>query len=147
MLNTEEINKKSDTLIELLTAQCADLEKLLSLAKQETLAAKNAKFLDLIDIVTDREQIGKRLETYHLQISELRSSLGENDETMRRHEITKKVIEIANLTIAQDNRSLLLLSEAREKQIDEREEIERSYRGNSAYLSEQRKGLAYDRNI
>ena len=40
MFQTQEITKNSDSLIELLTAQCADLEKLLTLAREETLAAE-----------------------------------------------------------------------------------------------------------
>lgn len=147
MLIPEEIAKQSDSLIELLTEQCSDLEKLLSLAREETLAAKQGNFLGLIDIVSDREKIGSRLETYHLQISELRNSLGENDETIRRQEITKRVIEIANLTIAEDNRNLLLLSESREKAVEELGNLEKSSRGNNAYLRAQTRGLAYDINI
>lgn len=147
MLKTEEIKIKSDSLIKLLTEQCSDLEKLLNLAREETLAAKDGDFLGIFDIVSDREKIGKRLETYHLQISELRNSLGENDETIRRHEITKRVVEIANLTIAEDNRSLLLLSESREKAFEDLGNLEKTNRGNNAYLREQTRGLAYDISI
>ena len=147
MLKPNEIAKKSDSLIELLTAQCADLEKLLDLARAETLAAKEGNFLGILDIVSDRELIGKRLETYHLQICELRSSLGENAESIRRSEIAKRVVEIAELTIAQDNMNRLLLTDSKEKSFEELGIAERSHRGNNAYLRVQEKGLAYDKSI
>ncbi len=147
MLKKEEITEKSDSLIGLLTEQCTDLEILLNLARQETVAAKDGKFLELIDIVSDREKIGARLETYSAQISELRNSLGENDETIRRNEISKRVIEIANLTIAEDNRNLLLLNQSRESAAKELGNLEKSTRGNNAYLRQQTRGLAYDISI
>ena len=147
MFQTEEITNKSDSLIDLLTAQCADLENLLTLAREETLAAEQGNFLGILDIVSDRERIGKRLETFHRQIAELRTGLGENNETFRRNEITKRVVEIANLTIAQDKKTQLLLQTSREKAAEELNNIEKSYRGNNAYLREQKKGLAYDKSF
>lgn len=147
MFQSEEITKKSDSIIELLTAQCADLEKLLSLAREETLAAEKSDFLGILDIVSDRERIGKRLETFQRQLAELRSGLGENEETVRRNEITKRVVEIANMTIEQDQKTKLLLTTSREKSFEELNKNERSYRGNSAYLREQTKGLAYNRSF
>lgn len=147
MFHSEEITNKSDSIIELLTAQCADLEKLLNLAREETLAAEQGNFLGILDIVSDRERIGKRLETFHSQIAELRTGLGENEETFRRNEITKRVVEIANLTIVQDQTTQLLLESSREKSVNELNNLEKNYRGNNAYLSAQKKGLAYDRNL
>lgn len=147
MLDQNEIKHKSESLIELLTAQCADLEKLLDLARAETDAAKSGNFLGVLDIVSDREIIGKKLETYHRQISELRSALGENAETYRRNEIAKRVVEIANLTIEQDQFTHKLLCAARQ---DSKETLERSAsrdRGHRAYLSAPTKGLAYEGNF
>lgn len=147
MFHSEEITHKSDSLIELLTAQCADLEKLLNLAREETLAAERGNFLGILDIVSDRERIGKRLETFHRQIAELRTGLGEIDETVRRNEITKRVVEIANMTIDQDKKTHLLLNTSREKSANELNILEKSFRGNNAYLREQQKGLAYDKSF
>jgi len=147
MFQSEEITTKSDSLIELLTAQCADLEKLLTLAREETLAAEGGNFLGILDIVSDRERIGKRLETFHRQIAELRNSLGETDETIRRNQMAKRVIEIAQLTIEQDNKTRLLLNGARDRSVNELNNLEKSTRGNNAYLREQTKGLAYDKSV
>lgn len=147
MFQAEKITTKSDSLIELLTAQCADLEKLLSLAREETLAAEGGNFLGILDIVSDRERIGKRLETFHRQLAELRSSLGESDETIRRSEMAKRVVEIARLTIEQDGKTRLLLNDKRKKSFDELNNLEKSSRGNNAYLREQTRGLAYDNNF
>lgn len=147
MFHSEQIINNSDSIIELLTAQCADLEKLLNLAREETLAAEQGNFLGILDIVSDRERIGKRLETFHKQIAELRTGLGENEETFRRNEIAKRVVEIANLTITQDKQTRLLLNTSREKSANELNNLEKSYRGNNAYLREHKKGLAYDRKF
>lgn len=147
MFQTQEITKNSDSLIELLTAQCADLEKLLTLAREETLAAEGGNFLGILDIVSDRERIGKRLETFHRQIAELRGSLGETDESFRRSEMTKRVVEIASMTIEQDGRTKLLLSDTRRKTSEELNTLEKSTRGNNAYMREQTRGLAYDKNF
>ncbi len=147
MFQTEEITTKSDSLIELLTAQCADLEKLLTLAREETLAAEGGNFLGILDIVSDRERIGKRLEIFHRQIAELRNSLGESDETIRRSEMAKRVVEIARLTIEQDGKTRLLLNEKREKSFAELNNLEKSSRGNNAYLRERTRGLAFDNSF
>ena len=41
---SESIKENSDSLIDLLTDQCVELETLLSLAREETLAAKSGDF-------------------------------------------------------------------------------------------------------
>jgi flagellar biosynthesis/type III secretory pathway chaperone len=147
MFHSEDITNKSDSLIELLTAQCADLEKLLNLAREETLAAEQGNFLGILDIVSDRERIGEKLETFQRQIAELRNGLGETNESVRRNEITKRVVEIANMTINQDKKTQLLLNTSRERSVNELNNLEKSFRGNNAYLREQQKGLAYDKSF
>ena len=88
--------------VELLAAQCSDLERLLSLAKDETEAAREGRFTRIWDIVTERSIIGKRLETFHQQIAELRSALESHGENPTKYDITNRVIELANLTLIQD---------------------------------------------
>ena len=143
MLNSEKIEQDSDSLIDLLSAQCIDLEKLLNLAREETLAVKHGNFGKIIDIVSERDEIGKRLETFQQQISELRSGL----EKSAHEDITTKIIETTNLTLAQDRETKLLLESAKEETALEMRNLGRYEKGMNAYLKEQKKGLAYSRTI
>lgn len=147
MSNSEKIFDQSDSLIGLLTAQCADLEQLLGLARQETAAAEQADFEEIMRIVTERDRIGHRLETFQQQISELRGVLGAHDAHRHHREITERTVEIANLTIAQDGQTRRLLTAARDDAALELQKTERSSRGTNAYLSSTRKGLAYNRDF
>jgi flagellar biosynthesis/type III secretory pathway chaperone len=147
MASSENLVKNSDSLVELLAAQCSDLEKLLILAKEETVAAKEGKFTRIWDIVTERSMIGKRLETFHQQIAELRGSLEAQGENIGKFDITNRVIELANLTLMQDQETRLLLADTRERTADELKNLERSHAGTNAYLRKPSRGLAYDRNI
>lgn len=147
MFQSEEIADKSNSLIELLTAQCADMEKLLTLAREETLAAEQGDFLGILDIVSDRERIGKRLETFQRQLAELRSSLGESDAVIRRNQMAARVIEIANLTIAQDSKTKLLLQSAQRDAAGELNNLGKFSRGSNAYLRSSTKGLSYERDF
>jgi flagellar protein FliS len=143
----QEITKNSDSLIDLLTAQCADLEKLLGLAREETLAAEQGNFLGILDIVSEREQIGHRLETFQQQIAELRSSLGETAESVRRSKIAAQMVMMADQTLAQDHRTKLLLTAARENSRDDLQDLGKVSRGTIAYLRSETKGLTFDRNL
>ena len=143
MNNSENIVKKSDSLIELLTAQCADLEKLLSLARRETLAAERGNFEDILNIVSERSAISRRLETFGQQISELREHLGATAAAT----LTDRIIEVANLTLMQDRETKLLLTAARESAANELTNLERHSRGANAYLREETRGLAYDQSF
>ena len=63
------------SLMDLALDQCADLEALLALARREVQAAEQGDFRELLAVVNERATLGERLETYHRQIAELRSSL------------------------------------------------------------------------
>ena len=104
MTTSDKVKDNSESLIELLGAQCSDLEQLLALARQETAAAQEGKFLKIWDIVSERAAIGKRLETYHRQISELRGNLEAAGENVNQFDITNRVIELANSTLVQDQK-------------------------------------------
>lgn len=146
-MNSEKIKENSDTLIELLGAQCSDLEQLLALARAETQAAQEGKFLKIWDIVSERATIGKRLETYHRQISELRGNLEAAGESVNQFDITNRVIELANSTLVQDQRTRTLLAASREKTAAELSNLGKSFNGSNAYLRENTKGLSYSRNF
>lgn len=147
MFAQENVVKASDSLIELLVAQCTDLEQLLALAREETLAAQQGNFLSILDIVSDREKISNRIEVFQQQISELRVTLSSNEENFFRREEFAHAIEIATLTLEQDRQSKLLLTGLRDESLAELKNLEKSHRGVNKYLSAESKGLAYNRNL
>jgi hypothetical protein len=147
MNNSENLKDRSDSLIELLTAQCSDLEKLLRLAREETLAAQQGKFFKILDIVSERAEITQKLETFQQQISELRNCLESNVENVTQQNSVNRIIELANLTLVQDKKTKLLLTASREENTESLQNLEKSQHGTNAYLREERKGLAYSRNF
>ena len=145
---SEQIADKSDSLIELLTAQCVDLENLLALARQETAAAERQDFEEVLKIVTERDLVSRRLEVFQRQIGELRSFLANCEaKNQRQNEIAERIIEIANLTIVQDHQTRLLLTSAREEAALEIQNTGKSQRGTTAYLRDEHKGLTYSRKF
>lgn len=147
MAASNKVKNNSDSLIDLLGAQCSDLEQLLALAREETAAAQDSKFLKVWDIVSERAAIGKRLETYHRQIAELRGHLEKEGENITEFDITNRVIELANQTLVQDQKTRHLLTESREHAATGLRTLGKSQTGNNAYLRENTKGLAYSRNF
>lgn len=147
MNNSDNLKDNSDSLIGLLTAQCADLEKLLSLAREETAAAQQGKFFKILDIVSERAEITQKLETFQQQIAELRGTLGSVKENSVQKNALNRVVELAGLTIAQDTQTKLLLSASREESAETLRNLERSNQNSNAYLREGRKGLAYSRDF
>lgn len=147
MTTSDKVKENSDSLIELLGAQCSDLEQLRSLAREETIAAQEGKFLKIWDIVSERAAIGKRLETYHRQISELRGNLEAAGENVSQFDITNRVIELANSTLVQDQKTRTLLSASRDHAAEGLKTLGKGQAGSSAYLKENTKGLSYSRNF
>ncbi len=147
MATSENLKDHSDSLIDLLGAQCSDLEKLLSLARDETDAAKNGRFTRVWDIVSERAAIGKRLETYHQQIAELRGHLESEGKSVSQYDITNRVIELANQTLVQDQKTRLLLTETRQDTVEALKNLGKTHAGTNAYLRENTKGLSYSRNF
>lgn len=147
MFDFDRIEKKSDSLIELLTAQCADLELLLSLARAETVAAEQQNFERILEIVSDRNRIAERLETFQQQISHLREDLAAS-ESAKLQVKAERIVEIANLTLAQDKKTKFFLSCARDEAVTGLSNIDKSQRGANAYSNAGAdKGLAYNRNF
>lgn len=147
MTTSDKVKDNSESLIELLGAQCSDLEQLLALARQETAAAQEGKFLKIWDIVSERAAIGKRLETYHRQISELRGNLEAAGENISQFDITNRVIELANSTLVQDQKTRSLLTASRDQAAEGLKALGRGHAGSNAYLKENTKGLSYSRNF
>lgn len=147
MATSDKVKENSDSLIELLGAQCSDLEQLLALARQETTAAQEGKFLKIWDIVSERAAIGKRLETYHRQISELRGNLEAAGENVNQFDITNRVVELANSTLVQDQKTRSLLTASRDEASEGLKQLSKAQAGSNAYLRENTKGLSYSRNF
>lgn len=144
MISSETINEKSDSLIDLLTAQCGDLEKLLALARQETRAAEEKDFEMIMEIVSERELLSRRLETFQQQISELRGKLTEADE-INKTRMSARVVELASQTLAQDVATRKLLTASRLEASNKIMNLSNTRRGANAYIGENKRGLAYDR--
>lgn len=147
MNQTQAISEQSDSLISLLTDQCADLERLLALAREETTAAELGNFGTLLNISSERAEIGKRLETFQRQIAELRGFLGKNEDNPQQEEVTKRAVELAGLTLEQDQKTLLHLSAMREKTGEDLKKLDSGNRNTNIYLREQQKGLALNGNF
>lgn len=147
MASSKSLVANSDTLVQLLAEQCSDLEKLLCLAKEETTAAQEGKFTRIWDIVSERSRIGRRLETFHRQIAELRDTLHTQGESLANLDITGRVIELANLTLLQDQHTRKLLSETQTRTNEDLINLEKSHNGTSAYLRQPSRGLSYDREF
>lgn len=144
MIIAETINENSDSLIDLLTAQCGDLEKLLALARQETRAAEDEDFEMIMEIVSERELLSRRLETFQQQISELRGKLTEADE-LNKTRMSARVVELASQTLAQDATTRKLLTASRLEASNKIMNLSNTRRGANAYIGENKRGLAYDR--
>lgn len=147
MVHSDKIVKNSDSLIELLCAQCSDLEKLLVLAREETIATQDENFGGVLDIVSKRAELGFRLDKSQQQIAELREHLGANSTAALNKEVTKHVVEIADQILAQDQKTKLFLTAAREDAAIELANLEKSQRGANAYLREETRGLSYNRSF
>jgi len=147
MSSPNELVKNSDTLVELLAAQCTELEKLLALAREETEAAQNGMFLRVWDIVSERAAVGKRLETFQQQIVELRGTLESGGYRVTQHDITDRVMELANLTLVQDQETHKLLAAAREEAVEEMQNLETFKFRTNAYFHERTKGLTFNREL
>ena len=147
MFDCQRIEKESDTLIDLLTAQCADLENLLALARAETVAAEEKNFEKILEIVSERSEIAHRLETFQRQISNFRENLESAEAVLMQNKTASRIVEIANLTLAQDKQTKLLLTADREEAATGLANLEKSQRGANAYLNAAGKGLAYNQSF
>lgn len=127
------IETNAEPLIEILAAQCADLEELLGLAKREVAAVERRDFAELVTVMSDRATIGERLEVYHQQISELRTRMGAAAEAAIRAADRDRVTAIAVDIQATDARSRRLLEGIREEAMTQMTKIDTSRRGLGAY--------------
>lgn len=131
----------ADSLIELLSAQCADLETLLGLARAESHAAAANDFDAVMRAVEGRAALGDRLEIYHRQIAEVRSRL--NDAAFDAgHEIVRTTLQLAAEIQLHDERSRPLLLHAKADAAHQLTQINSSRRTIDAYAPERRQAVS-----
>ena len=148
MTSTAAIESHADSLIEILAAQCADLEALLTLARRETTAAATSDFEEIMAVVGERATVGERLESYHRQIAEIRLRMGEAVEPIIRSETATRAAKLVLDIQTQDACTRPLLMAGRSQATDAISRLEQGRRGTSAYLRDERRGaIACDQRV
>jgi hypothetical protein len=132
------IESQSDSLIGLLTAQCVDLENLLSLTLQERLALEANDFERLMGIIDQRASIGQRLEVYHRQIAELRSRLGQCADGLMEHFNARRAVQLIGEIQVQDALIRPLMLTARDEAQTQLNHLSEGRRRAAAYLRDGR---------
>ncbi len=132
------ITTEADSLLNLLIAQCEDLEALLALSRGETAAAAAHDFDEIIRITAERATLGERLEVYHRQIADVRQRLGAAAESAFQSPTATRIAELVNSVQAQDHQAHSLLLEVRGEIDSESKQLNQVQRGLTAYLNEGR---------
>jgi hypothetical protein len=134
--------------MELLVAQCADLETLLTLARRETAAVEQSDFKAIMQIVGERATLGERLEVYHLQIAEMRRRMSDCVELALGSPPATRALELAVDIQTQDTRTHRLLTAAREEAAAALSRLDRGRRSITGYLRDPRPAaVACDQRI
>jgi flagellar biosynthesis/type III secretory pathway chaperone len=147
MFTKKNLHQNSDSLIGLLTAQCADLEKLLLLAREEENAVRRGDFEKILHIIEGRAALGEKLELYQRQIAELRSLLNGAEDLQTKNSLISKTEELVGKIIRHDTKTKSSLILIRNAKLAELGEINRLQRCSAAYSREPAKGLAFNNNI
>ena len=149
MNHNANIAAQSDSIIDLLVAQCVDLEALLSLARRETKAAEQMDFEEVLRVVKDRATLGERLEVYHRQIADMRMRLGDAAEDGLKSEAAARAARLAANILAQDARSRPLLLAAHSEAEQSLSRLKQGRSGASAYLrrAERPEAIACDQRV
>ncbi len=132
--------------MDLLVAQCSDLESLLRLARLETIIAEKDDFSELLTVIQKRGTLSDRLEGYQRQIAELRTALGRTAEAVIEGPLTRETIRLALEIEAQDSQTAMRLRSCRENITTALARLDQGQRNSIAYLRDaQRNGLNCDR--
>ena len=141
------INAQSDSVIAILVEQCQDLERLLLLARQETLALRTNDFDQLLDIVKERAVLTSRLEVYHQQLAELRGLIKGSEPATPSEIVTKTQALVMELNLQYSESKPLLLA-AREKLLQDTRQLEQVRRGVNGYSQNSYPtSVAYDQHL
>lgn len=132
--------------MDLLIAQCSDLEALLELARRETSAVEGNDFGGLVTIASDRATLGQRLESYHRQIAELRTTMAGVVEPLLEDPVAQETVRLAVEIQTLDARTKAMLIDRRTETRNALANLEQGRRNSIAYLSDDaRRGLMCDR--
>ena len=139
----------ADSVIEILAAQCADLEALLVLARQETSAVEKQDFEKLFEITRQRATLGERLEIYHRQIVDMRAKLGVTIEPLGRNENAMRAAALVMEIHSQDAHTRPLLLAARSGLADQTSRLDHTHRHLNAYLRQDKEAssIACDQRV
>jgi hypothetical protein len=138
MNSASRITAEADSLLDLLIAQCRDLETLLALSRRETAAVEASNFDEVLRITADRATLGERLEVYHRQIMEMRQKIGTAAESVMQSPTASRITELVQGIVAQDSYTRPLLLVARQQIDQERRQLNQVQRGLTAYLNDGR---------
>lgn len=144
-----QIEEQPETVLEILAAQCADLEVLLALARRETEAVERNDFEEVIQIVAERATLGARLEVYHRQIAEMRKRFGEPMLKTFQGMVANRTAELVTEILTQDMRTNSLLVAEHEKVSTALSCLNRGRRNVYGYLRREGRAasVAYDQTI
>ena len=138
MHSLPHLTAEADSLLDLLIAQCVDLEALLTLSRGEAAAVEARDFDEVIRLTAERATLGERLEVYHRQVAEIRERLGAAAETVMHSPTATRITELVNGIVAQDNYTRPLLFEVRQEIDQQSQRLTQAQRGLTAYLNEGR---------
>ncbi len=137
-----------DSIMEILSAQCSDLESLLALARRETAAIEKRDFDELLHVVTQRASLGDRLEVYHRQLADLRSQLGELPAAIREHSVSTQTVALVAAIQTQDAYTRPLLAAARDESLKLSLRTDQARRNLTAYsCNNSNQSIACDKRI
>lgn len=133
-------------MLDLLIAQCSDLEALLGLARREEAAVQARDFDELLQVVSERATLGERLAVHQRQIADLRQQLGASGAFERacQSDVAQQTTALVHEIQATDARTQPLLLATRQTINEEQQRLERGQRGVNAYLREGRMSYAWD---
>jgi flagellar biosynthesis/type III secretory pathway chaperone len=139
---------QSDTVMDILAAQCGDLEALLALARQETEAVEKQDFTKLFEVVSERATLGERLEVYHRQICSLRLAMGERNLSDYPGNPASRASNLVQQILEQDACTRPLLVAAFRDTGERINDVVHKQQRSRAYVHEANtKSLAYDRRV
>lgn len=147
MFLKQAIIEHSDSLIDILSAECADLEKLLALAHAEFAAVNSGDFEEIYEIISERETICEKLETYGRQVAELRGNLGLARDVIFQDELDARLVGLVTEIMRQDAKTRPLLEAAKEESVRELNRVDNMNRRANAYSHDTMKGVAYSKNL
>lgn len=146
MRTPDAVADAAEPLIELLAAQCSDLEQLLALARRETDAAERRDFDEIMRVVDARATLGERLETYHRQIADMRARLGSSADAATTSPTAHRLASLVADIQTADRRTMPLLVAARTEAAEGLAKLDAGRKTAGAYASPGRVGpIALDR--